>query len=812
MKHFLSQEHRQELTASGLTMETIDARGYITALTQQEAREMSEATEYKWKLTKNQLTVGGGLILPVYMDGGHVHAQIKPDKAVVRPDGSEAKYLSPAGMRFDGNGQIYDLGPGDLPDPATTERVIFGEGVKKGDALRQVFPNDLVVALQSPTAFLNTKSKLIRAGIWTHLEKYKGAQVFLCFDSDIASNPDVWAGVDKMRLALTDNDFKVKIVLIPPQGDKKAGIDDLLFADGQEAVKAAFILAQEAMPPSPKKDGRSKPKTAEEVKATDLLDGYMDYLDEQRPLFDDANMSSEWLKHRGEQMLFDTPSGTPYLLSESDRVYHRIRTSVPQAEVARWIQEAIEKQHYLKKPNPEWKNQGTFGQNAYRQAIRKHTTLTDKVRGVTKCRNVATLLAGHPDINTDDFCAEEYDRLLPLTGGQSIDFSKPFGSDKRWPYGCPLVETPHDARFTFCSPVTVEEYTDAANDTSACGISERFYDFLCEIAGADKHADTEHPIVTALKGFAGMCLHGAKIQGFFILYGPGRNGKGVFLRSVAFLFGAGVLITGAKAFIGRDRRHDAHWLDHRNRRLVLCADPAGYMNDSEILSYTGDDTVQGEVKGGDTIQFKPRGVLVFHGQADRIKFRVADDAMTDRIHAIKLTQRFSAGEQDSTLEKRLRDDAPMILCQLSELAHEYHKAINGLKETSDFEGQHTWRAGRADLLREANNFARFVDESVFVVHDTGEETDVTSSNIYCHYGRWCESVGADKLNLDNGDFLRAIQAVYPFVKARMARDEHDGGKRRRYYDGIYFADDTPPHLKDPDGDFTRGETTDWQNR
>ena len=459
---------------------------------------------------------------------------------------------------------------------------------------------------------------------------------------------------------------------------------------------------------------------------------------------------------RREEIYFDERTKYPYVLEHGDRVYKRVRADVPAAHIGRWLKGMADENVILDRPQRAAFPEGKQGEKYYRVAIKARQGAASRLLGVTKSRAVASLIAAHPDLNTEEFCQPEYDHLFPLTGGFSIDFSQAPGSDPTMPHGCPLVPTPTDARFIWRSPVTETAYV-AATRTEAGG-SEALDEFLGAISMDDRQT------IVALLGFMGYVLHGKRKHRFFFLHGAGRNGKGVLLRLLAYLLGDGVLATNAKAFVGRDRRHDAHWLEHRYRRLVLCADPAGYTNDSMLLSYSGGDDVQGEVKGGEAVFFKATGAMVMHGQADRVLFKIADDALTDRMLALKLLRRFTGEEQNASVEDGLKADAAAILARLSHEAHDYHVAVNTGMDgpEQDFNGEATWRAGCRDLLNEANSVAQFMSEQgVYDIITGSTQSEVTVPNFIAHYERWCRENGQTAIKHEGGRLTKALQAAYP---------------------------------------------------
>ena len=298
----LSPKHYAELQASGLTDATIRARGYRTAYTDAEVEACAHAAMCKF--TKNQ--VRAGLVLPAYLPGKD--RMPRPDRVMVKPDvpemgkgGKPKKYESPftGGRRKRGEekeGQVWDVGPARLPESASM--IAFTEGIKKGDALRQVFTDAVVIALQSPTGFHNPDSGFMRMDIRLLLDEYARTPIYLCFDSDVATNPDIWRDVGRIRHMLREEakkgkEWPVKVVLLRAGEGEKVGVDDLYASKGEGAVKAAFAMAEysgENMPPSPIKDGRRKPKSAEEESAFDLAEEYKAYLVRQEDMLTDMGM------------------------------------------------------------------------------------------------------------------------------------------------------------------------------------------------------------------------------------------------------------------------------------------------------------------------------------------------------------------------------------------------------------------------------------------------------------------------------------------------------------------------------------------
>lgn len=104
--------------------------------------------------------------------------------------------------------------------------VVITEGVKKGDALREVFPDALVLAVNGVHSALQVKRnwKTLRQDVQGIFAGRENAKIFFCFDSDLQANPDVWQGVDRMRSALDMSGYKSKVVWIPPVAKTRLGL------------------------------------------------------------------------------------------------------------------------------------------------------------------------------------------------------------------------------------------------------------------------------------------------------------------------------------------------------------------------------------------------------------------------------------------------------------------------------------------------------------------------------------------------------------------------------------------------------------
>jgi putative DNA primase/helicase len=241
--------HLRELRASGLTDGTIRAAGIHS-----ETDCNRLAAMLGWKKYAKSM---GAAIVYQYRDdqGRNGYARIKPD----RPrsiGGKPVKYESPKGQP----NQVY-LPPGVvdvLPDPA--RELLITEGEKKSLSATQAgFPCIGLVGVYgfAPKGKMTLCAELERVA-------WRGRPVYIVFDSDIGSKPDVQEAEGRLAAHLTSRGARVRVVRLPdgepgPDGKPvKVGLDDFIVQQGQNALRALRSLLNAAIEPSPPEPGSTR--------------------------------------------------------------------------------------------------------------------------------------------------------------------------------------------------------------------------------------------------------------------------------------------------------------------------------------------------------------------------------------------------------------------------------------------------------------------------------------------------------------------------------------------------------------------------
>jgi hypothetical protein len=216
----LLAHHCEQLTqGSGIALEVILARGYRSILP---AEGYSDLKQLGFSPAQAKLTPG--LLIPIHdMDGGWVLHQYKPDEPRVDGKGKVIKYETPKGarMRLDCAARQRD----DLGNPAIGLWVT--EGIKKTDALRTHGLCAIGLLGVSNWRGANVDGGKVALPDWERVA-LNNRDVYIVFDSDVATNSQVQRALRRLRGFLASRGAKPVVVLLAANGQNKVGVDDFL--------------------------------------------------------------------------------------------------------------------------------------------------------------------------------------------------------------------------------------------------------------------------------------------------------------------------------------------------------------------------------------------------------------------------------------------------------------------------------------------------------------------------------------------------------------------------------------------------------
>lgn len=237
----LSAEHLAMLRASGLSDETIEARGYRTVTSKAELKRLGFGPA--------QLLVPT-LLVPIFGVGGEVVLyQHRPDHPRVKVKNGKAKaikYETPRGARM-----ALDVPPhvrAQMGDPAVP--LIITEGVKKADAA--VSRGLCCIALLGVWNFRGTNpagGKVVLPD-WGMIA-LNGRAVYIAFDSDIMEKAEVYRALVSLKEFLDFKKAHTKLIYLPPGGNgSKVGLDDFLAAGSTTQDLFSYATSELRRPPS----------------------------------------------------------------------------------------------------------------------------------------------------------------------------------------------------------------------------------------------------------------------------------------------------------------------------------------------------------------------------------------------------------------------------------------------------------------------------------------------------------------------------------------------------------------------------------
>jgi hypothetical protein len=215
----LLASHHEHLTASGISDDVIKARGYKSILTGKQLEPLG--------FTRSQRRAPG-ILIPIYGPDG------SPGDPVYRPDnprelqGKAVKYESiPLGsLRLDVNPVNKDH----RHDPGV--ELWITEGAKKADALAS--RGAYAINLNGVWGFKG-RTKLGGTALLADFDliAWQGRSVYLVFDSDVTTKPQVKDALERLKEHLKRKNAVGKIVLLPGElngHQQKVGVDDYLAA------------------------------------------------------------------------------------------------------------------------------------------------------------------------------------------------------------------------------------------------------------------------------------------------------------------------------------------------------------------------------------------------------------------------------------------------------------------------------------------------------------------------------------------------------------------------------------------------------
>jgi len=188
------------------------------------------------------------------------------------------------------------------------------------------------------------------------------------------------------------------------------------------------------------------------------------------------------------------------------------------------------------------------------------------------------------------------------------------------------------------------------------GPCPRWLRFLLQISQGDK------ALVRYLQRFIGYTLTGSTREHVFVfLRGPGGNGKGVLMSTVAAVLGDYATVAMGDIVVqGRNDQHPTHLAALRGARMIQVSEieQGAPWAEARLKALVAGDRIAARVMHGNPFEFQPTGKFWIAGNHSPV-LKNPDPAMRRRLHLVPLT--YVPATPDTDLAKRLKAELPGIL-------------------------------------------------------------------------------------------------------------------------------------------------------
>ena len=193
----------------------------------------------------------------------------------------------------------------------------------------------------------------------------------------------------------------------------------------------------------------------------------------------------------------------------------------------------------------------------------------------------------------------------------------------------------------------------APSRNSDCPLWTRF---LGEATGGDEQ------MIRFLRQWAGYCLTGdTREHALVFIFGPGENGKSVFLNVLTSILGPYATVATMDAFIAsKGERHSTELAMLHGARLVTASETeeGRPWAEARIKQLTGGDPITARFMNRDNFTFRPTFKLTIVGNYKPV-LRTVDNAQRRRFNLIPFIHR--PATPDRQLEQKLQTEWPAIL-------------------------------------------------------------------------------------------------------------------------------------------------------
>lgn len=281
--------------------------------------------------------------------------------------------------------------------------------------------------------------------------------------------------------------------------------------------------------------------------------------------------------------------------------------------------------------------------------------------------------------------------------------------------------------------------------------------FLDEACGGDR------AMVAYLQRLAGYCLTGStEEQMFAFFYGPGGNGKGVFLKTILKILADYGYSAPMTTFVASSTdRHPTEMAAMCGARMVTASETqAGRRwDEARVKGLTGGDPVTAHFMRQDDFTYYPAFKLLFAGN-HKPETRDLDDAMKRRIHLVPFV--VTPKVVNKRLEDELEAEWPSILAWMVQGCLAWQQGGLAAPESV--------RAATESYFEEADPIGQWIEEMT----EPAPEEWVATTELFTSWKEWADR--REEYVGKNSRFLAMMkQRKYPTRKHPTNRRSEIGG-------------------------------------
>lgn len=311
---------------------------------------------------------------------------------------------------------------------------------------------------------------------------------------------------------------------------------------------------------------------------------------------------------------------------------------------------------------------------------------------------------------------------------------------------------------TVAQPLPEDLHTKATAVAPDNAAPERWLRFLNETTDGD--AD----LIQYLQRLAGYCLTGLTTEQILVfIWGPGGNGKSVFLNAISEVLGTYATVSTMDVFSASNMdRHTTDIADLMGSRLVTASETQyGRRWDEQRLKVlSGGERVKARFMRQDNMMYRPTFKLLFSGNSQP-HIRALDDAMRRRIHMVPFI--LKPAVRDSSLSEKLRAEYPQILGWMVRGCLDWQK--EGLQAPDAV------LAKTAEYFDAEDLIGRWIEDRC----DVGEQYTSSAGTLFESWEEWCG---------EGGEHAGRARDLVQQLKARNFVNSKDSKTRRSVFHGI----------------------------